>query len=576
MAAPSRAGCPAEDLLFRFFTGEVPRWRRTRLRRHVNACPACAAQLRGWDETTTAYRDYFRSCVPNNPSEDGAERVRVARFEARLRREPSSSTPSSRRLTPFVWRSLAAAALLIACGSSGILPLQETITADALVARAVANEQECPCPSAAMVTIAPRRQPAAVVATSTSARYGLMPDGAMTRGAMTHGLMSERGATARELAGRLADYAFDWSVPLSARPYQAWRAATTARTESYDWMSSDRVRVSTRATSGRIERAELILRTSDYRAVGQTWRFTDGFEVELRLSERGAPASAAGSTLASSTLSRVETSAATTLSSIRSVEEAEIAFRLSLERAGIVLTRQMTLRRARASDDERERLVIAGRAASRDVARIDAAAREIGGIAVNLRSDTRRMVTAEVNAGARGARARGAGADGAGAGATSAVDVGLEAWLERTFGDSPSHAAFVPTARELHERLEDAVAALDGLRLLYPASDADRLSTAARDDFRQVTAAYYARVVVSYERLEAHLAPLTGSVSRRMLAAAPPADWRVMPVRMIPATRNLSTELAALTALAPSSAADDFERLAGARVRAALVAVVPR
>ena len=146
--------------------------------------------------------------------------------------------------------------MLVAGGLFGFLPLQETITADALVARAVANDRQCPCPRADMVTIAASPH----AATPTPRAPTPCPAGDRRADtSASRGLMSERGAHARELAERLAEYAFDWQAPLSARPYQEWRSAITARTESYDWIASDRVRVSTHAASGRIERAELIL-----------------------------------------------------------------------------------------------------------------------------------------------------------------------------------------------------------------------------------------------------------------------------------------------------------------------------
>jgi hypothetical protein len=563
MGAPSRWSCPSEDALFRFSTGDASRWQRARLRCHVDRCGECAAQLQAWEAATAAYRDYVQG-PPVQGRLDAEARVSVARFDARVRREPlSKPTPlawSRQTLRPLGWRSLAAAVVLVAGGLFGFLPIQETITADALVARAVANDRQCPCPPADMVTIAarPHRGDSRVVAT-----------GASTTSA-SRGLISERGAHARELAERLADYAFDWRVPLSARPYQEWRSATTARTESYDWIASDRVRVSTHAASGRIERAELILRTPDYRPVGQTWLFADGFAVELRLSERDAHA--APPAVTSPTLSRVaaaDASAASVAPVDRTIEETEIALRVSLERAGVVMTRRLALRH------NGERLTIAGRAASRDVRRIAASAREIGGVTMEVRAEASRTAN---SAGAPDAP------DASGRGASSGVSTGFDAWLDRTFGDGRSRAAFLPRAQALSDSFADAVAALDGLSRRFPVSTVDaRLSTRARGDVRWLIAAYYARVVASYERLEAHLAPLTGSVSRRILSTTPPSHWRTAASSIAPAIRALSAELGVLssspssTATSSSSAAADaFERTAGGQLRERLAAVVPR
>jgi hypothetical protein len=560
MAGRSRWACPTEDALFRFSTGDLSRWQRARVARHVEGCDACSAHLDGWETATAAYRQYV---------DDSTEHVSLTRFQARLRREPLLTPPAPpvrlaslalprQVLTPFGWRSIAAALVLVAGALFGFLPLQQTITADALVARAVANDRQCPCPRAEMVTVAAstHRGKGQVVSTSvsTSDRADAQP---------SRGLMSERGAHARELAERLAEYAFDWQVPLSARPYQHWRSTIANRNDSYDWIGSDRVRVSTHATGGRIERAELILRATDFRPVGQTWLFADGFAVELRLFERDVPAAPS---LVPPALNRVaaEIVRASAAPDARTIDETEIALRLSLERAGIVLTRRLTI------GQKGERVAIAGRAAPRDVRRISASARDIGGIIVDVRADTGRTARQPVAAAAEAI-------DASGSHLPSVGSKGFSAWLDRTFDTSESRATFLPAARRLCDDFDDAVVALDALsRRFLPTAAADaRLSTHARNDARWLTAAYYARVAASYERLENHLAPLTGSVSRRVLAATPPSHWRTMVTAITPATRALSQELDVLASMDGANA-DDFERTAGEHLRARLVAVVPR
>jgi anti-sigma factor RsiW len=566
MAAPSRWSrwsrwsCPSEDTLYRYSTGDASRWQRARLQRHLGHCAACAARLDEWEAVTAAYREY----VNGPPAADAVEHVNVARFSARLRREPSRPPsslvwPRQAFRLPLGWRPIAAALVIIAGGLFGFLPLQETITADALVARAVANDRQCPCPRADMVTIdaSPHHNFAAQAVSTTVST-------AVSTATPTRGLMSERGAHARELAERLREYAFDWQAPLSARPYQEWRAALAERTESYDWIAGDRVRVSTHVTSGPIKRAELILRTTDYRPVGQTWLFSDGFAVELRLFERAAPP-------VPPVLNRIAGASQAPAATVdRTVEETEIALRVSLERAGVVLTRRLTLR------NSGERLTIAGRSSSRDMSRIAASAREVGDISVDVRTEARHAAIPS--------------------GALSA-STGFDAWLDRTFGSSRARAAFVPTARQLCDEFADAVAALDGLSRRFSTSAADgRLSSRGRDDVRWLTSVYYTRVTTSYERLEAHLAPLTGSVSRRVLSPTPPSQWRATSAAIAPALRALAAELTSLgsssatsSGATPSAAssdaalsnsalatADGFERTASASLRERLVAAVPR
>jgi hypothetical protein len=169
MAAPSRWTCPSEDTLFHFSTGDASRWQRARLQRHLDRCAACAARLDGWEAATAAYREFVNgppSAVGadavaariaglgnGGPSggarairsarnaggsgssrdDDGIERARLARFEARLRREPLepprtvalawSRQVLSLRRPPIGWRSIAAAVVLVAGGLFGFLPL---------------------------------------------------------------------------------------------------------------------------------------------------------------------------------------------------------------------------------------------------------------------------------------------------------------------------------------------------------------------------------------------------------------------------------------------------------------------
>lgn len=284
----------------------------------------------------------------------------------------------------------------------------------------------------------------------------------------------------------------------------------------------------------------------------------------------------------------------------RSVEETEIALRVSLERAGVSFTRRLTLRyngdSGGGDNDSVERLTIVGRAPSRDLARIAASARDVGGVRMEVRAEARRTAipagTFDTsgppdNRASRSAALSGtspSGVDASSSVSGGGVSTGFDAWLDRTFGSSRARAAFQPTARQLCDEFADAVGALDVLSRRFPTGAADaRLSSRGRDDVRWLTAAYYARVTASYERLEAHLAPLTGSVSRRVLPATPPSHWRTTSAAIAPAIRELTAELAGFSSSTSSTSspnatttAENFELTTGASLREKLVAVVPR
>ena len=227
-----------------------------------------------------------------------------------------------------------------------------------------------------------------------------------------------------------------------------------------------------------------------------------------------------------------------------------------------MLTRRLTLR------NNGERLTIAGRAARRDVRRIAASPRRSVASASRCapRPGGRRPIRqTSATRSRRAAAYRPAARRTTACRATPNRAAPCRAAASRP-GSTPGSIARSAPARRVRRscpRLANSATttpmpspALDGLAQRFPAGAADsRLSARARDDVRWLTAAYYARVTASYERLEAHLAPLTGSVSRRVLTATPPSPshWRTTSAAIAPAMRELSAELAGLASPASSS-----------------------
>lgn len=585
---PVRAGraCPSEDALFRWSAGDLSRRQADAIAQHVTTCAACAAQLRTWEATLAACRTHDDAAAA--PVADDATTVR--RFERRLRREPRTTRSAAGLASAWMpaprvpWLHAAAALILAAACILWLRPAQATLSAETLIARAVDSDQRSPRASASAVTIAQR--PAAGgahAARTTPAAYGSRATAARGRA-----FVSDRGPDARELERRLAAYWFDWQAPLSAKPFQHWRASASAqgRSDSLEWVDDSLVRVSTSASAGRVRRAEIMLRAPDYRPVAQVWRFADGFEVELRILDRPAPPAAATPALTMAVAVSSESPAV--VAAPRSLDETELDLRMALERAGIALDRRVSIRRvadaasgapaavsatvstgANASaitntaatatpilDASTAAIVIDGRAPARSARRIADAARGLAGVDVRV-------------------RASGTPEAPASAAAVASPSAGLQDWLDRTFGASDQRDTFMSRAGELHTRFQDAVAALADLAAHYPSSADARLSPAARRQLRRLTDAYYARVTNSYERLETHLAPLTGTVSRRLLPDDAPAEWRVLPAALDPALRQLSAEIDTIAA-GPFDRADAVEAAAHDRLRAALAAVAPR
>lgn len=578
---PVRAGraCPSEDALFRWSAGDLSRRQADVIARHVTTCTACAAQLRAWEATLAACRTHDAAAAP---MADDATTVR--RFELRLRREPRARRSAARLASAWMpaprvrWLHAAAALILAAACILWLRPAQATLSAETLIARAVDSDQRSPRASASAVTIAQR--PAAGVA--HAARAPRTTHAAYASGATTargRAFVSDRGPDARELERRLAVYWFDWQAPLSAKPFQHWRASASAqgRSDSLEWVDDTLVRVSTSASAGRVRRAEIMLRAPDYRPVAQVWRFADGFEVELRILDRPAPPAAATPAMTTAAVSKALPAA---IAAPRSPEETELDLRTALERAGIVLDRRVSIRRVPDAAAEAAAATAGAATAVETVATdaVDARTPAIKAIVIDGRAPARaarRIADAARGLAGVDVRLRAAGAPEAAASAVASPSPGLQDWLDRTFGASDQRDTFMPRASELHARFQDAVAALADLAAHYPSSADARLSPAARRQLRRLTEAYYARVTSSYERLETHLAPLTGTVSRRLLPDDAPAEWRVIPAALDPALRELSAEIDTI-ATGPFDRADAVDAAARDRLRAALAAVAPR
>lgn len=526
MAGRDGAACPSEDELLRLSSGELSTRRARAVETHVDGCGPCRARLESYAQVFAVYRTYAA----------GPDRSAPETGLGELRRSMRAQTPPPRQSGSRIpWAMQAAAALLV--GAILIFWTRQTevtLSAEALIARAVDGERAHPSRHADVVTIALTaaavRAPAEAM---VKARPAAMPQP-----------MSQRGQIAQEFARRLAMHAFDWQAPLSARPFQHWRASVAASSDSLEWIDDSLVRIATVAGAGTIRSAELTLEAPDYRTVRQVWRFADGFEVELR-SAPSAPRPVS-SPVPMVVATRGETATPIVTTPLRSLDETELEVRVALDGLGVTFGRSLALRRGRHG------LAIDGSVATPQLARaVSEYAAPIARVEARVRS-----------------------VDPASAAASADVPhpPGLDRWLARTFGGGDLQATFVARTRVLEARLDDAEMTLRELAARYPGETAARLPAPARAQLDRLVQVYYRRLTASFEDLERHLAPLTGTLSRRVFATAAPSDWRGRAARLRDALDRVDAAIAAVAADALETP-DQVERTAHDVLRPALAAV---
>lgn len=489
------AACPSDDALLRLSSNELRGRPARSVRDHVEHCVRCRERLASYHRVLEDYRRLVGA------GDDGREAARTGEFR-RLMRAETQARPRA-GVAGVRWAAQAAVILVIA----GALFLwtrhaEVALSAEALIARAVEGERAAPATSGEAVSIATAsaRPPAGATA-STRARAGARHIAAVSAEAQSAAggeRVAERGQMTQELARRLVGHWFDWRVPLSARPFQHWRASIAEPQDSVEWIDASRIRVSTISRAGPIASAELELEVPSYRPVGHVWRFADGFEVELRATPIR-PQQPSGPRPSPET-SAVAASLRPAVPVATGLDDAEVQTRHALERLHVRLGRHLTVRRSRSG------LVIEGRVGGGDLARAVAkAAAEIPRVESRVRTGPPAAAEASPLPGPTPA---------------------LALWLDRTFGAGPLRDTFLGDARELRGDLADAGRTLRELAVRYPRTVTDRLPARTRARLDDLAQAYYVRLVTSFERLEQHLAPLTGTLGRPMLPGRVPGGWR--------------------------------------------------
>jgi len=262
---------PEDGQLLRYLDGELPGRKTRQVRRHLEACWQCRAELEELQKTVSDCVRYRKTILatglppPPGPWQDlsrGFERIDAeierGSFAGRLLRAVAPP--------PIRWTAAAAAALAVICAL--IYQWRETppVQAAALLKKAVAAAEA-----------RPKRAHRLQIKTRTSQ---------LTR---VVGQISDLPAARLDRSGdlphleslfRSANYG--WDDPLSARSFQAWRDGLA---EKHDEVSTteDRssYRISTTTGDGELVAATLTLRIADFEPTEGRFEFRDREWVEM-------------------------------------------------------------------------------------------------------------------------------------------------------------------------------------------------------------------------------------------------------------------------------------------------------
>ena len=263
------SGHPEEGLLLRALDGELPARKARQVRKHLEACWQCRAEMEALEATVAECVRYRKQVLaaflPEAPNAWQALDRGFERVDAEL-----AAVPVWRRLPRLApaWQwgvaALAAAALLIAA----VVQLGRTpsVQAASLLEKAV---------------VAAGAHPAPVRTISIHMRSGLLAPHTI-------------GGTAGnylplppdiQMAFQAAHY--DDADPLSARAFQSWRDSLANKTDTVDTEPAAEdphepcYRIRTRTAEGELASATLLLRVADLEPVDSRFEFRDQNWIEF-------------------------------------------------------------------------------------------------------------------------------------------------------------------------------------------------------------------------------------------------------------------------------------------------------
>jgi hypothetical protein len=300
------------------------------------------------------------------------------------------------------------------------------------------------------------------------------------------------GAGEEEFAVLFARSSFDWNEPLSANRFRAWHDLLSKKDDTVSSTEST-WSITTKTPVGDLHSGTLVVRKSDYHAIGETLEFSgERFDItELPDGAGDEPTKAPEHVAATApTLaSRPETSTAAGDLGHIDLNHDEIEIRIALHR----------LR----ADTEEQLSVIRRENAIQIEGVVDTASR-LGEIAEGLRS----IPSAELDVKSADSVEPVLGAPTIGAAATAPVHPPiLQRWLEDTFPDPKQRERFTRTTLLLSREASKQVEALRVLAKRYPEAEWNRLAPADAgklgeviDDLRQ---SFHAKSTQLAEQVEA-------------------------------------------------------------------------
>jgi hypothetical protein len=478
--------CPSDSELLRSTSGDLSARRAERVRAHLQECDRCRSRVHGWNTALEAYSTYTEDEHSATPRLSTFQHALLAEDDARRQR-----TMVLRRR----WSSLAAVAATILVAVVWYMQAEVRLDAEEVITRAADFEHRRSVRPAAAVRI--RRAGTSNQAPATTGPQGRA--GNTREIAFDSGPLLERpskeAAAARDLGERLVVYGFNWQNPMSAQQFGRWRQTARARHDRVEWLNGGLIKVSTVA-EGLISEAELVVRNHTYEPVTQRWCFADGLILEL--STLPDDLIAARTPLATKVLApTAETTATTPTDAPPGLDAIELDLRVALHQFGAPVGHTVSVRRIRG------RIRLEGTVPSRDaVTNIVNYARDHDLVETRVRYQETVWPQSIPRSRA------------------------LNAWLERTFADEERRSSFARSTAALEDAVRASAATLADLALRYATEPPHDLHVAARRKLTELANAEYRDLVDAYDALEAHIAPLIGTISRPVFPEVLPADWR--------------------------------------------------
>ncbi|MDX1983049.1 MAG: hypothetical protein SFV51_22450 [Bryobacteraceae bacterium] len=247
---------PSDDQLLRYADGELAASEAGVVRKHLEACWQCRAELEGVQKVISgcvAYRKTVLEELPAPPRPWADLYSRMAEVDAAGRQSFGSRIAAALRMPAMRRWAPVAAALTVVLLLNQQLRITPSAQAAELLRQAVAASEARP---AAAKRIRIRTRSKTLVRTVNS------------------------GARPTPIEARFAAAHYDWQDPLSARAFQQWRDQLPARQDEVA-ESGGAFRIHTTAATGDLAEATLALRGSDLHPLEGTFRFRDNEIVEI-------------------------------------------------------------------------------------------------------------------------------------------------------------------------------------------------------------------------------------------------------------------------------------------------------